>query len=141
MSVNIVYLLKAGPIAISLILITLAFRTLGVNLALVKSNNKEKLFCSIAYLPKETVQAVIGSIPLAIGVDAGGLILKVAALTIILTAPIGAIGIDLTYEKLLAPLKLRKEFYTEINFLYTNSSFYDINSNVNKLTVRKPCLA
>ncbi|MFP4457122.1 MAG: cation:proton antiporter [Clostridia bacterium] len=111
-SIDVVYLLKAGPLAITLILVALIFRIIGVNLALVKSNlnNKERLFCSIAYLPKATVQAAIGSIPLAMGVDAGGIILTVAALTIILTAPLGAIGIDLTYDKLLSLPKLKEEF-------------------------------
>jgi len=111
-SIDVPYLLKAGPIAIFLILIALIFRIIGVNIALVSSNlnTKEKLFCSIAYLPKATVQAAIGAIPLSMGVNAGGLILTIAALTIIITAPIGALGIELTYEKLLKAPKLKENF-------------------------------
>ena len=62
---------------------------------------KEKLFCIISYLPKATVQAAIGSIPLSVGLASGNLILSVAVLGIIVTAPIGAIGMDYSYKKLL----------------------------------------
>ena len=64
-------------------------------------NRKERLFCSFAYLPKATVQAAIGSIPLTAGITAGNVILTVAVLSIMITAPIGAVAIDNTYKKLL----------------------------------------
>ena len=63
---------------------------------------KERLFCVIAYLPKATVQAAIGSVPLALGLPCGQLVLSVAVLAILITAPLGALGMDLTYRKLLA---------------------------------------
>jgi len=62
---------------------------------------KERLFCVIAYLPKATVQAAIGSVPLSAGLPCGKIILSVAVLAIIITAPIGAIGIDCSYKTLL----------------------------------------
>ncbi len=110
-AVDINYLLKAGPIAIILILLALVFRIIGVNLALIGTNlnNKEKLFCSLAYLPKATVQAAIGAIPLASGVQAGNIILTVAALTIVITAPLGAVGVDVSFNKLLAQPEMKSE--------------------------------
>ena len=65
---------------------------------------KERLFCVIAYLPKATVQAAIGSVPLAMGLPCGQIVLSVAVLAILITAPLGAIGIDKT-----APRLLKKE--------------------------------
>ena len=62
---------------------------------------KERLFCMIAYTPKATVQAAIGGIPLSMGLDCGNIVLTVAVLAILITAPFGALGIDSTYEKLL----------------------------------------
>ena len=64
---------------------------------------KERLFCIIAYLPKATVQAAIGSVPLAMGLPCGALVLSVAVLAILITAPLGAIGIDNTCRRLLRP--------------------------------------
>ena len=64
---------------------------------------KERLFCMLAYTPKATVQAAIGAIPLALGLECGSLVLSVAVLSIIITAPFGAFMIDLTYQKLLTP--------------------------------------
>ena len=64
-------------------------------------NFKERLFCVIAYLPKATVQAAIGSVPLSMGLACGQIVLSVAVLAILITAPLGAIGIDRTYKKLL----------------------------------------
>ena len=64
-------------------------------------NKKERLFCVIAYLPKATVQAAIGSVPLSLGLPCGQLVLSVAVLAILVTAPIGAIGMDKTYRRLL----------------------------------------
>ena len=62
---------------------------------------KERLFCMIAYIPKATVQAAIGSLPLAMGLPCGKIVLTVAVLAILITAPLGAFGIDMTYKKLL----------------------------------------
>lgn len=103
-AVDIRALSGAGFSLVLLILLALFIRVLGVYLSLYKSklNQKEKLFTSIAYLPKATVQAAIGSIPLASGVAAGNTILTVAVLAIIITAPLGAMGIDATHQKLLA---------------------------------------
>lgn len=93
----------AGAIGIAIIFIGLFGRTVGVWIALFRShlNNKEKLFCSLAYLPKATVQAAIGSIPLTLELPHGDTILAIAVLSIIITAPIGAISIRLTSSKLL----------------------------------------
>ncbi|HBR03873.1 MAG TPA: potassium transporter [Ruminiclostridium sp.] len=103
-AVDIRYLSKAGILSVALILGALIFRIIGVNISLIKTklNFKERLFCSLAYLPKATVQAAIGSIPLANGIKAGNTILTVAVLSIMITAPIGAIAIDNTYRKLLS---------------------------------------
>ncbi len=102
-AVDIRYLSEAGLLSVALILCALIFRIFGVNISLLKTklNNKEKLFCSLAYLPKATVQAAIGSIPLTAGIKSGNTILSVAVLAIMITAPIGAIAIDNTYKKLL----------------------------------------
>ena len=62
---------------------------------------KERVFCMIAYLPKATVQAAIGSLPLAMGLPCGKIVLTVAVLAILITAPLGAFGIDMTYKRLL----------------------------------------
>ena len=103
-TMDITYAVKAGPAAIALILIALLIRVCGVFLCLAKTriNAKERLFCAIAYLPKATVQAAIGGLPLAAGVAAGNTILTVAVLAILLTAPLGAIGVDVGYKRMLA---------------------------------------
>lgn len=102
-AVDIRYTLSAGITAPLMILIALVFRTVGVLLCLIKTklNFKERLFCVIAYLPKATVQAAIGSVPLALGLPCGNMVLSVAVLAIIITAPLGAIGIDVSCKKLL----------------------------------------
>ena len=102
-AVDIRYTMEAGLTAIAMIFLALLFRGIGVSVCLVKTqlNWKERLFCVIAYLPKATVQAAIGSIPLAMGLPCGQIVLSVAVLAILVTAPLGAIGIDLTYKKLL----------------------------------------
>ncbi|MFV0342863.1 MAG: cation:proton antiporter [Anaerocolumna sp.] len=102
-TVDISYAAKAGVAAIGLIIIALAIRVCGVFVCLIKTklNKKERLFCAIAYLPKATVQAAIGGIPLASGVTAGSTILTVAVVAILVTAPLGAIGIDGLYKRLL----------------------------------------
>ncbi len=102
-SVNLSYVSKSGISAVVLILVALCFRLIGVMIALLGTSldSKEKLFCAIAYLPKATVQAAIGSVPLASGVTSGELILSVAVIAILITAPLGAIGVDKTYKHLL----------------------------------------
>ena len=104
-AVDIRYTLNAGLAAIFMILIALLFRAFGVLLCTVKTSLtlKERLFCVIAYLPKATVQAAIGSVPLAAGLPCGNIILSVAVLAILITAPLGALGIDGSYKKLLTP--------------------------------------
>lgn len=109
-AVDIRYTLDAGPGAVLMILIALAFRSIGVLLCMpgTKLNRKERLFCVIAYLPKATVQAAIGSVPLSLGLPCGRLVLSVAVLSILITAPLGAFGMDITYKRLLtrkAPLR------------------------------------
>lgn len=102
-AVNINYIFEAGLAAVLLILAALIFRIVGVNLCLLKTklNHRERLFCSIAYIPKATVQAAIAAIPLASGVSNGQIILAVGVLAILITAPMGAVGIDMTYQSLL----------------------------------------
>ena len=102
-AVDIRYTLKAGLPALLMILAALVFRAAGVLFCTIKTNLtwKERLFCVIAYLPKATVQAAIGSVPLAAGLPCGQIVLSVAVLAIIVTAPLGAIGIDCTYKRLL----------------------------------------
>ena len=102
-AVDIRYTLKAGGMAILLIFAVLVFRSVGVLVCLIgtKLTKKEKLYCVIAYIPKATVQAAIGSIPLALGLPCGNIVLSVAVLSILITAPLGAIGMDLSYKKLL----------------------------------------
>ena len=102
-TVNINYLTHVGFKALLLIILALIFRMFGVFICLLKTklNKKEKLFTMIAYTPKATVQAAIGGIPLSLGLACGDTVLTVAVLAIILTAPLGAFAIDLTYKKLL----------------------------------------
>jgi len=101
--VNIKVAMEAGIIGIIVIVIGLIGRSIGVIIALRGSelNVKEKIFCAIAYMPKATVQAAIGGIPLAAGISSGGIILAIAVLAIMITAPIGLIGINLSGPKLL----------------------------------------
>jgi NhaP-type Na+/H+ or K+/H+ antiporter len=102
-AVNVSYTLNAGPMAVLLILLALAVRTAGVFLCMLKTdlNWKERLFAALAYLPKATVQAAIGSVPLAMGMACGNIILSVAVLGILITAPLGALAIDRTSQILL----------------------------------------
>lgn len=102
-AVDIRYTLKAGVAAIIMILAALVFRSIGVLLCVAgtKLTWKERLFCVIAYLPKATVQAAIGSVPLAAGLSCGNIVLSVAIMAIVITAPLGALGIDSSYKKLL----------------------------------------
>ena len=103
-AVNIRYTLDAGIAAILMIFIALIFRSIGVSICLLGTELtlKERLFCVIAYMPKATVQAAIGSVPLALGLPCGQIVLSVAVLAILITAPLGAIGMDMTYKKFLS---------------------------------------
>lgn len=94
-AVDLRYLADAGPPAL-LLLIGLIFRSAGTYLSLLGTalDLRERLFPVIAYLPKATVQAAIGGAPLAMGLPCGGLILSVAVLSILVTAPLGAIGME-----------------------------------------------
>lgn len=102
-AVDIRYTMSAGVAALLMIVIALVFRSAGVALCLLGTSltAKERLFCIISYLPKATVQAAIGSIPLALGLPCGQIVLSVAVLAILITAPLGAVGIDFTYKHLL----------------------------------------
>ena len=102
-AVDIRYTLQAGLAAIVMILLALLFRACGVLLCVAKTNLlwKERAFCVIAYMPKATVQAAIGSVPLAAGLACGKIVLSVAVMAIIITAPLGAFGMDQTYRKFL----------------------------------------
>lgn len=102
-AVDISYALSAGVAAIAIVLFALVFRMCGVFTAMLgtKLNKKEKLFTMLAYTPKATVQAAIGSLPLSMGLACGNIVLTVAILAILITAPFGAICIDKTYKLLL----------------------------------------
>ena len=102
-AVDIRYTMEAGLAAVGMILLALLFRSAGVALCLLGTdlNKKERTFCVIAYLPKATVQAAIGSVPLSMGLSCGKIVLSVAVLAILITAPLGALGMDATYRKLL----------------------------------------
>ena len=102
-AVDIRCTLAAGPAALLLLLLSLTFRSAGVWLCLLGTalNRRERAFCVIAYLPKATVQAAIGSVPLAMGLPCGLLVLSVAVLSILITAPLGALGMDLSCKRLL----------------------------------------
>ena len=102
-AVDIRYTMEAGFSAVLMIALGLVFRSVGVWLCLIgtKFSNKERLYCVIAYLPKATVQAAIGSVPLSLGLPCGRLVLSVAVLSILITAPLGAIGMDRSCPHLL----------------------------------------
>jgi NhaP-type Na+/H+ or K+/H+ antiporter len=102
-AVDIDLLSKLGLLSVLLLIISLTIRSLGVQLSIIKSgfNKKEKVFITFSYLPKATVQAAIGAIPLSMGIPGGEIILAVSVLSILITAPIGAILIDQTANKLI----------------------------------------
>lgn len=102
-TVDLKYVKSAGIFAVLLIIGALLFRMIGVALSLVKTNltQKERLFCMVAYTPKATVQAAIGAIPLSLGLDCGNIVLTVAVLSILITAPFGAVCVDNLYTRLL----------------------------------------
>lgn len=99
--VNIHVAVDSGLIGLLIIFIGLVSRSIGVLISLARTNlnMKERLFCVISYVPKATVQAAIGAVPLAAGVESGEFILAMAVLSIIITAPVGAIGIKITGER------------------------------------------
>lgn len=101
--VDVRYAMHAGVAAAVLIVGALVFRMAGVGVCMIKTklNLKETAFCMIAYTPKATVQAVLGAMPLAAGLPAGMQILTIAVLAILITAPLGAIGIDATEKRFL----------------------------------------
>ena len=100
-TVDLRYVASAGVAAVLVILGAIAFRMMGVALSLVKTDllKKERLFCMVAYTPKATVQAAIGAIPLSMGLECGNIVLTVAVLSILITAPFGAICVDNLYKK------------------------------------------
>lgn len=102
-SVAVEHALTAGWSALFLIFGVLIFRMLGVWLCLIATplTGKEKLFCMMAYTPKATVQAAIGGLPLAYGLSCGNIVLTVSVIAILITAPLGAFAIDMTYKKFL----------------------------------------
>lgn len=106
-TVDIQYALASGAAAILAILGALVFRMAGVFVCLLKTtlSLKERLFCMIAYTPKATVQAAIGSLPLSMGLSCGHVVLTVAVLAILITAPLGAFSVDVTYRRLLQQSK------------------------------------
>lgn len=102
-TVDIGYVAYAGVSSIVIIIGALIFRMAGVALCMAgtKLKLKERAFCMLAYTPKATVQAAIGGVPLSMGLACGNTVLTVAVLAIIITAPLGAFAIDMTYRKLL----------------------------------------
>lgn len=100
---DVKYAVASGGVVVIVLLGALCFRAIGVVLCTIKTNlnMKERIFCVLAYLPKATVQAAIGSMPLAMGLACGKIVLTGAVLAILITAPLGALGIDLSYKKLL----------------------------------------
>lgn len=102
-TVDLRFVKAAGILAVVVVLFAMAFRMLGVYLCLMGTSfkPKEKLFCMLAYTPKATVQAAIGGMPLAMGLACGKVVLMVAVISILVTAPFGAIAVDRTYKKLL----------------------------------------
>lgn len=102
-AVDIQYAVKAGIAPVFLIFSVLIFRMAGVFVCLLKTklNLKERAFCMLAYMPKATVQAAIGGLPLAMGLSCGNIVLSVAVIAILITAPLGAFCIDMTYKRFL----------------------------------------
>lgn len=100
-TVDITYVWKTGIMAIIALIIGLLFRVIGTWFCLLRTNLncKERSFCLISQLPKATVQAAIGGVPLAMGLNCGNLVLTIAVLSIVITAPVGAILVDSTYQK------------------------------------------
>lgn len=102
-TVDLKYVAVSGLAAAVLIVLALLFRMIGVALSLIRTdlNVKERMFCMVSYTPKATVQAAIGAIPLTMGLECGNIVLTVAVLAILITAPFGAICVDNLYKRLL----------------------------------------
>lgn len=102
-TVDLRFVVSAGLFAAAVVVFGMLFRMIGVYLSLVKTSfsRKERLFCMLAYTPKATVQAAIGGLPLAMGLACGEQVLMLAVISILLTAPFGAISMDRSYKKLL----------------------------------------
>ena len=102
-TVDLKYVAVSGLAAAVLIVLALLFRMIGVALSLIRSdlNVKERVFCMVSYTPKATVQAAIGAIPLSMGLECGNIVLTVAVLAILITAPFGAICVDNLHKRLL----------------------------------------
>ena len=103
-AVDLKYAIAAGVVVILLVILALVFRMMGVAISLVKTklNKKERLFCAVAYTPKATVQAALGTVPLVMGLSCGEMVLTVAVISILITAPFGALCVDNLYKKLLS---------------------------------------
>ena len=121
--VNIHVAFDAGRVGVIIILIGLLGRSLGVLISLLRTdlNWKERLFCVISYIPKATVQAAMGAVPLSLGVESGEIILAISVLSILITAPIGAMGIDYFSEK------LYKNFTYLLKVQYPMEMLYNYN--------------
>ena len=102
-AVDLKYAMAAGVAVIVLIVLALLFRMTGVAVSLIRTKltKRERVFCMIAYTPKATVQAAIGTIPMTMGLECGSIVLAVAVMAILITAPFGAICVDNLYKKLL----------------------------------------
>lgn len=102
-TVDVSYAIRAGAAVVLLLFCVILFRMAGVFCCMLgtKLTMKERVFCMIAYMPKATVQAAIGAVPLAMGLPCGQIVLTVAVVAILLTAPLGAFGVEHTYKKLL----------------------------------------
>lgn len=113
-AVDIHYVTSAAIPAILLIFGVLCFRMLGVFLCMLhtKLSLKERLFCMVAYMPKATVQAAIGGVPLAMGLECGTIVLTIAVMAILITAPLGAFLIEITHKKLLKQ-DLKEDYVNE----------------------------
>ena len=103
-TLDVAYAFTAGIGAIVVVLGAMIFRMGGVFICMLRTplNRKERLFCMLAYVPKATVQAAIGGVPLSFGLACGNDVLTLAAVAIMVTAPLGAIFIDKTYRRLVA---------------------------------------
>ncbi len=101
-SVDLSIAFSFGFAALALVVVALLVRSLGVAASLVGTSftYRERLFCAFSYLPKATVQAAIGGVPLAMGIAGGDVILSISVLAIIISAPLGAIAIDLSRDRL-----------------------------------------
>ncbi|MCR8744906.1 cation:proton antiporter [Romboutsia lituseburensis] len=122
MAINPTLVGKYFIVGLILLTISLSIRSLGVLIALNGTNlsRKEKLFCIIAYLPKATVQSAKASIPLQMGVAGGEIMQAIAILSVLVTAPIGAIGIELTSEKILKKEENFEKIAKDINIIEKN---------------------